>query len=215
MNSRMGGKVEEIEKSAKLVAVSAAFAASIVCSAELRSASDDQKMRSQTLALVADDASHPEKIKTKADRPAAAVKADPKDAPSDAASKSTAETPVSPEKPVEMAPFKVEDSRLNQLERELQVLDEQLHQEEKYHTQPTELDQGLNYFHLPLFGRPHDAQARAAEARERVRLMEFERLITIAISEAKSDAEKEKLRSFLKDLRAMRNGQPDARFGRP
>ena len=62
MNSRMGGKVEEIEKSAKLVAVSAAFAAIIVCSAELRSASDDQNMRSQTLALVADDASHPEKI---------------------------------------------------------------------------------------------------------------------------------------------------------
>lgn len=195
--------------------MSTALVTLLVTSTEIRCESDEHKMRSQTLALVADDASHPEKVKPKVEKPVATAKTDPKDAATEAAPKAAPETSAGQEKPVEMAPFKVEDSRLNQLERELQVLDEQLHQEEKLHTQPTQLDAGLNYFHLPLFGRPHDAQARAAEARERVRLMEFERLITIAISETKSEAEKEKLRSFLKELRAMRNGQPDAHFGRP
>ena len=108
----------------------------------------------------------------------------------------------SPESAVTMDPVIVEDRREPTLKKDLQALDEAAAREERA-TKPTTLDRILNHPLLSFLGGMN-AEARAAMARQRLRIMDVERMLLISIELAETEAEKAELRSYLWELRKMR-----------
>jgi hypothetical protein len=92
--------------------------------------------------------------------------------------------------------------KLEALDQRLAKLDRTQRQEEKA-TTPSWLDSVLNSSIFSIFGG-QSAETRAAQARKRVEIMDWERLLTIALADAKTPAERARIKSdiqMLKDLR--------------
>lgn len=104
--------------------------------------------------------------------------------------------------PVRMDPVIVEEPADPSLRLELADLARQSAAEQKT-TEPTLLDRILNHPRISLLGG-YNAQTRAAIARRRLKIIEFERMVLLAIAFAETEAEKEELRGYLWELRAMR-----------
>jgi len=96
----------------------------------------------------------------------------------------------------------VEAERVTKLKQELAAQDHLMAQEAKY-TEPTVLDGVLNAPIISFFGGS-SSTARAAAARHRVEVMGWERMVLIAIAEAKTEKEKEEWRQMLREMHGYR-----------
>jgi len=96
----------------------------------------------------------------------------------------------------------VEAERITKLKQDLATQDHLIAQETKC-TEPTVLDNVLNAPIISFFGGA-SSKARAAAARHRVEVMGWERIVLIAIAEAKTEKEKDEWREMLREMHDFR-----------
>lgn len=101
---------------------------------------------------------------------------------------------------VKLPEVKVEAKRITALDASLAFTERQQRWEEKAFV-PSALDSFLNK--LPLFGGS-TAEARAARARQRVDIMDSERLLLISLTLAKTPEERERLLADIEMLKELR-----------
>jgi hypothetical protein len=120
--------------------------------------------------------------------------------------KPAAEATPAPEAAKVLPKVEVKKGRITELDRQLDKQNEEIAREKK-NTKPTPLDETLNgpkiSSALALFGGQSSTD-RSTVAKERVSMMEEERDMIEAISQATTKEEKEELQKTLDSMRAMR-----------
>jgi hypothetical protein len=101
---------------------------------------------------------------------------------------------------VKLPEVKVEAKRITALDASLALIDRQQRREEKASV-PSALDTFLNSWSIPFFGGA-SAEGRAARARERVAIMDSERLLVISLELAKTPEER---RRILDDIQMLKD----------
>ena len=137
------------------------------------------------------------------------VKSPEKLAPAEALIESRAKPPrLTPEQQeerevVKLPEVKVEAKRITRLDARLAFLDREQRQEEKA-TVPSGLDVFLNTLSIPFLGWGASAEGRAARAKQRVEIMDSERLLLISLELAKTPEERRRLLEDIQMLKGFR-----------
>lgn len=131
----------------------------------------------------------------------------PKNASATPSAANTTPAPTPAQEPASVLPkVEVKRDRITELDRQLEKQNAEIARE-KVNTKPTALDDTLNGGKisktLAIFGG-QSSDDRANVAKERVAMMEEERELIEAISQAQSKEEKEELQKTLDAMRAMR-----------
>lgn len=134
-----------------------------------------------------------------------AEKPAPAEPPVESRAKPPRLTPVEREEReiVKLPEVKVEAKRITALDASLAFLDRQQRQEEKASV-PSGLDVLLNSWSIPFLGGGASADARAARAKQRVEIMDSERLLLISLQLAKTPEEKRRILEDIEMLKGFR-----------